>query len=98
MPPFPSMALNIRDPETERLATEVAEMTGDTKEVAVREALREKREQMERRPHKRRRPGETMHEWMEREIWSQIPDHLLDREPRTKAEVEAILGIGPEGH
>lgn len=36
------MALNIEDTETEKLAAEVAEMTGDTKTGAVREALREK--------------------------------------------------------
>ncbi|MGW3997442.1 type II toxin-antitoxin system VapB family antitoxin [Amycolatopsis sp. NPDC004772] len=33
--------MNIEDPETERLAAEVAELTGDTKTGAVRAALRE---------------------------------------------------------
>jgi hypothetical protein len=41
------MALNIKDTETEKLAAEVAEMTGDTKTGAVRKALREKRERLE---------------------------------------------------
>jgi ribonuclease VapC len=39
--PDPAMAWNIEDTETEKLAAEVAEMTGDTKTGAVREALRE---------------------------------------------------------
>jgi putative transcription factor len=42
------MTLNIKDTETEKLAAEVAEMTGKTKEDAVREALREKKERLER--------------------------------------------------
>lgn len=36
------MALNIRNPETERLASEVARRTGETKTEAVTEALRER--------------------------------------------------------
>ena len=35
------MALNINDPETERLAAEAAAFTGDSKTGAVRQALRE---------------------------------------------------------
>ena len=35
------MALNIKDPETERLAAEVAALTGQTKTGAVRYALRQ---------------------------------------------------------
>ena len=35
------MALNIKDPETERLAGEVAYLTGNTKTGAVRYALRQ---------------------------------------------------------
>ena len=93
-----SMGIDFEDAEVREMAREVAEMTGETETGAVREALREKRERLEPTPKKRRRPAESMHEWMEREIWSQIPDHLLDREPMTKAEVEEILGIGPEGY
>ena len=39
-----TIALNIKDTETEQLATEVAEMTGTTKTGAVRQALRERRD------------------------------------------------------
>jgi hypothetical protein len=41
------MGLNITDTETEKLAAEIAEMTGDTKTGAVRQALREKKERLE---------------------------------------------------
>lgn len=44
-----SMALNIRDPETERLAETLAKLTGETKTQAVTQALRERLEMMRRR-------------------------------------------------
>lgn len=90
------MALNIKDPETEKLAAEVAAMTKDSKTGAVREALRERRDRLALEaggPAKR--PG-SLRRFLETEIWSQIPDELLDREPMTKAERERMLGIGPE--
>ena len=36
------MALNIRNPEAERLAAELARQTGETKTEAVAQALRER--------------------------------------------------------
>ena len=51
------MALNIKDPEAERLAAEVAALTGETKTRAVRVALQERRNRLPRRvaPQDRRR-------------------------------------------
>jgi antitoxin VapB len=51
-----TMALNIKDAETEKLAGEVAEMSGDTKTGAVREALRERKQRLadERSPRRSR--------------------------------------------
>lgn len=48
------MALNIRNPETERLAADLAKLTGKTKTQAVTEALRERLERLRRRraPHR----------------------------------------------
>ncbi|MEZ5078735.1 MAG: type II toxin-antitoxin system VapB family antitoxin [Solirubrobacterales bacterium] len=93
------MALNIKDEETEKLAAAVAEMTGDTKTGAVREALRERKARIELRGGgKGEKPYREMRHWLETEIWPQIPDGLLDRPPMTKAEVEEILGFGPEGY
>jgi antitoxin VapB len=37
-----SMALNIRNPETERLAEELAKLTGETKTEAVTQAIRDR--------------------------------------------------------
>lgn len=95
------MALNIEDRETERLAAEIAEMTGDTETGAVREALREKKERLGAAPSgqsaRRQKPG-SMQEWLETEIWPHIPEELLDREPMTKAERAEFLGYGPEEH
>ena len=47
------MALNIRNPETEQLATELAALTGESKTRAVTEALRERLGRVTRRRRKR---------------------------------------------
>lgn len=93
------MALSIKDQETEKLAAEVAELSGDTKTGAVREALRERKTRLALdRGVKGEKPYRDMRQWLEAEIWPQIPDELLDQPPMTKAEVEEILGFGPEGY
>lgn len=91
------MALNIKNPETEKLAAEVADLAGESKTQAVTVALRERRERLRR--------GETLAQrrtriqrFLEEEVWAQVPPKLLDRPPMTKAEREEILGIGPEGY
>ena len=43
------MALNIRDPKTEELAIIVSELTGETKTQAVKVALRERLNQIQRK-------------------------------------------------
>ncbi|MDT7802269.1 MAG: antitoxin VapB [Actinomycetota bacterium] len=92
------MAMNIKDPEAERLAAEVAELTGDTKTGAVREALRLRRDQLVAQaeaetPEERLK---RMHRFLEEEVWSQLPADQLGV-PITKEEQEDILGFGPEG-
>ena len=87
------MALNIKDPETERLATELAALTGETKTRAVRIALEERAERL----GKRESAGARMVRVLEEEIWPQIPAELRGRPPLTKAEREAILGYGRDG-
>ena len=47
------MALNLRNPETERLATELARQTGETKTEAVTKALRDRLERVRRERSKR---------------------------------------------
>jgi antitoxin VapB len=94
------MALNIKNPEAERLAAEVAELAGETKTGAVREALRQRRDRLELqaksgRPRRRRRCD--LLRFLETEIWPLIPEEERGRPPMTKAEREEILGYGPEG-
>lgn len=89
------MALNIKDLETEQLATEVAELSGDTKTGAVRQALRERRDRLALASDRRRRSTESLTRFLETEIWPLIPDR--GGPPMTKEEVEDILGYGPEG-
>ena len=92
------MALNIKDKESEELAAEIASLTGETKTGAVRTALRERRARLELRSGGKGKPQRNMQEWLEREIWPQIPEEELGKPPLTKAEVEEILGFGPEGY
>jgi antitoxin VapB len=89
------MALNIKDAETERLASEVAALTGESKTEAVRVALQERRDRLARRVVSRGH-RETLVRFLEHELWPQIPSHVLGR-PVSKAERESILGYEPEG-
>jgi antitoxin VapB len=89
------MALNIKDPETERLADEVAELTGETKTRAVKVALDERLRRLKRRVVRRDRAA-ALHRLLEDEIWPQVPRDVLGK-PVSKEEREAILGYGPEG-
>ena len=49
------MALNIKNAEVERLAAEVARLTGESKTEAIRRALDERRRRLKGRPAERRR-------------------------------------------
>ncbi len=88
------MALNIKNEEVERLAREVAEMTGESKTEAIRRALTER--------HARQRaaaggtPGDRLRRFLEDELWPQIPDSERGR-PLTRDEEDEILGYGPGG-
>ena len=89
------MALNIKDDETERLAGEIAALTGETKTGAIRNALRERRERLalQRTAGDRERALRAL---LEEEIWPQIPRDAVGRAPSAE-EQEAILGYGPDG-
>jgi len=89
------MALNIKDPETERLASEVASMAGETKTQAVRTALAERRERLALRVVRRDRAGELLR-FLEAEVWPSIPKRVLGKR-LSKREKERILGYGPDG-
>ncbi|MBB5789025.1 type II toxin-antitoxin system VapB family antitoxin [Jiangella mangrovi] len=89
------MALNIKDPTTERLAAELAALTNDTKTGAVRSALEER---LERVLASRAAAGrrERLQRFLVDEVWPQVSVEVRGH-PLTKAEREEILGIGAEG-
>ena len=89
------MALNIKDPETEHLATEVALLAHENKTEAIRTALRERAERLEKQAQ-RVRHAERVMQFLNNEAWPQIPVDQLGASP-SKAEREDILGYGPEG-
>ena len=89
------MALNIKNPEVERLVTEVAELTGETKTEAVRRALAERRVRLRTRVAPSSR-AEQIQRFLEREVWSRIPEDQIGSPP-DRSEREKILGYGPEG-
>lgn len=89
------MALRIDDPETAKLASEVAGMTGESEAEAVRVALQERRSRLRPKPP-RRRPREGLHEWLEKEVWPLIPEEERGKPPMTRAERAKILGYGPD--
>jgi antitoxin VapB len=89
------MALNIKDPETERLAGEVAALTGESKTRAIRVALQERKQRLGFRVKKRTRK-ELMVRFLEREVWPRIPADERGRR-LSKQDEEILLGYGPEG-
>ena len=89
------MALNIKDPETEKLAAEVAAITGESKARAVKVALQERRQRLAVRVVRRDR-AEELRRFLAEEVWPQVPQRLLGKRV-TRREREAILGYGPEG-
>lgn len=89
------MALSIKDEEAERLAAEVAAITGESKTRAVKVALSERRERLAL-AQAHRDPGAELRRFLEQEVWTQIPHKQLGR-PISRREREAILGYGPEG-
>ncbi len=89
------MALTIKDPEIERLVTELSRLTGDSKTEIVRLALLARKEELSNRVVRRTRGGGFLR-FLEEEIWPQVPPGRLGRR-LSKAEKGEILGYGHEG-
>ena len=89
------MALNIKDPETERLAAEVARLAGENKTRAIRTALAERRERLGLKVSRQGR-RERLMRLLEQEIWPLVPRAVLGKRV-TKKERERILGYGKDG-
>ena len=89
------MALNIKDPKAERLAAEIAAITGESKTRAVRVSLQERRDRLSVQVAGSDRASELLR-FLREEIWPSIPVRVLGKRiPR--AERERILGYGPKG-
>ena len=89
------MALNIEDREAEKLAAEVAAMTGESKTRAVKVTLQERKQRLALRIVRRDR-GQALRRFLEQEVWPQVPRKVLGRRV-SRRERDAILGYGPEG-
>lgn len=89
------MALNIKNREVERLAEELATLTGESKTETVRLALVARREQLAHQAVRQSR-GESFLSYLEEEVWPRVPPGVLGKR-LTKQEEEEILGYGPEG-
>ena len=89
------MALNIKNPEVERLAAEVAALAGESKTEAIRRALIDRHAQLRIRvvPEARAR---LVTRFLEAEVWARVPAEQLGSAP-DRDERERILGYGEEG-
>jgi len=87
--------LNIKDPETERLAAELAKLTGESKTGAIRSALADRKERLAYRLARRDR-REDLRRLLEEEIWPLLPRTAFGKR-LTRREKERILGYGREG-
>lgn len=84
------MPLNIKDPETERLAREVAQLTGESKTGAIRTALRERKARLAMAGSHGDR-ARALREWLESELWPSLPAGVRGHAP-TQAEQDTLLG------
>ena len=89
------MALNIKNPEVERLAGEVAALAGESKTQAIRRALEERRGRLALRVVRKDRRADLLR-FLEREVWPVVPRRLRGRR-MSRREEHAILGYGPRG-
>jgi antitoxin VapB len=84
------MALSIKNPEVERLAEELAAVTGETKTEAIRRALEERRQRLTVRVLPARRHQLVIRR-LQREVWGNLPPEMLNQ-PRDRAFEDRVLG------
>jgi antitoxin VapB len=88
------VALNLKNAAVERLAAEIAELTGESKTEAIRRALEERRRRLKGPATAERRV--RLLRLLRTTVWPSIPKDRLGRR-LSHAEEDAILGLGPEG-
>jgi antitoxin VapB len=86
------MALNIKNPEVERLAAELAAIGQVSKTEAIRLALLQQKRKIE---DEKEAQFNRVLKWLQEDVWSKLPPE--DRVPLTKEQEEEILGYGPDG-
>jgi antitoxin VapB len=89
------MALNLKNPDVERMVDELAGLTGESKTETVRRALFERRDRLTCRITRNSR-REKLLRLLEREIWPLVPAFELGKR-LTREEEDAILGYGSHG-
>jgi len=88
------MPLNIKNTEVERLAAEVARLTGESKTEAIRRALEERRRRLKGSSAVDRR--KRVLTYLEKKVWASLPKGERGRR-LSRDEEDAILGYGPDG-
>jgi antitoxin VapB len=88
------MALNIKNPQVERLASEIARLTGESKTEAIRRALDERRRRLTRVSTDDRRA--RVLRFLEQKVWPTLPKTHIGRR-LSRAEEDELLGYGPGG-
>ena len=88
------MALNLKNAEVERLAAEVARITGESKTEAIRRALEERRRRLKGPTPAERRT--RLLRFLRTKVWPSIPKSQLGRR-LSREEEDAILGYGADG-
>ena len=88
------MALKIKHALVERLAYEVARLTGETKTEAIRKSLEERKRRLNAPSIAERR--KRVLRFLEHDIWPTIPKDQLGRR-LTRKEEDDIVGYRPDG-
>ena len=88
------MALNIKNAEVERLATEVARLTGESKTEAIRRALEERQRRLKSVSADSRRA--RVLRFLEKHVWPTLPPDQMGRR-LSREEEDDILGYGKGG-
>lgn len=88
------VALNLKNPDVERLAAEVARLTGESKTEAIRRALEERRRRLKAATADSRRA--RILRFLEKRVWPSLPPEQRGRR-LTRAEEDELLGYGPGG-
>ena len=88
------MPLNLKNADVERLAAEVAELTGESKTEAIRKALEERRRRLKGTSVTERRA--RVLRFLKARVWSGLPKKEVGRR-LSRAEEDDLLGYGPEG-